>query len=151
MTDQTLAAQIDADLKQAMRDRDETRKLALRSLKTSLTEAQKTGDNRQLSDADVQKIIAKAAKQRRDAIAEYEKANRSDLAQKEEAELAILEHYLPQQLSEEQVEEIVRAVIAETGATSAQELSKVMPLAMQRTRGRAEGRVVNQIAKRLLS
>ncbi len=125
--------------------------MALRSLKTALIEAQKTGDNRQLTDADVQKIIAKAAKQRRDSIAEYQKASRPDLAQTEEAELAILESYLPQQMSEADVEVIVRQVIAETGATSAQELNKVMPLAMQRTRGQAEGRLINQIAKRLLS
>lgn len=150
MTDQTLITQIDADLKQAMRTRDETTKLALRSLKTALTEAQKAGERHELSEGEVLQIIAKAAKQRRDAIAEYEKANRPDLAQQEEAELAILERYLPQQLSEAEVEAVVRQVIAETGAASVQDLNKVMPLAMQRTRGKAEGRMVNQVARRLL-
>lgn len=151
MTDQPLLAQIDADLKQAMREREETTKLALRSLKTALTEAQKTGENHTLSDDEILKIIAKSAKQRRDAIAEYQKANRPELAQVEEAELAVLERYLPRQLSEAEIEAVVRDVIAETGATSVQDLNRVMPLAMQRTRGRAEGRVVNQVVRRLLT
>jgi uncharacterized protein len=151
MGEQALPERIDADLKQAMRERDETRKLALRSLKTALTEARKSGENMTLTDDDVIKIIAKAAKQRRDAIAEYEKGNRPDLAQKEEAELAVLEAYLPQQMSQEEVEAVVRGVIAETGAQSLQDLGRVMSLAMQRTRGQAEGREVNQAARRLLS
>jgi uncharacterized protein YqeY len=146
-----MLTQIDADLKQAMRDRDETKKLALRSLKTALTEAQKSGENHTLTDDEVLKIIAKSAKQRRDAIVEYEKANRPELAEKEAAELAVLERYLPQQLSESEIEAIVREVIAETGATSLQDLSRVMPIAMQRTRGQAEGRAVNAVVRRLLS
>jgi uncharacterized protein YqeY len=151
MTDQPLLAQIDADLKQAMRERDETTKLALRSLKTALTEAQKAGENHVLANEDILRIIAKSAKQRRDAIVEYLKANRPELAQVEEAELAVLERYLPRQLSEAEIEVIVRDAIVETGATSVQDLNRVMPLAMQRTRGQAEGRLVNQVVRRLLS
>jgi uncharacterized protein len=151
MGEQALAERIDADLKEAMRERDEIRKLTLRSLKTSLTEARKSGAEHALTDDDIIKIIAKAAKQRRDSIAEYQKANRADLVEKEEAELAVLETYLPQQMSEEEVESVVRAAIAETGAQSAQDLGRVMSLAMQRTQGRAEGREVNQAARRLLS
>lgn len=151
MTDQPLLAQIDADLKQAMRDRNETTKLALRSLKTALTEAQKSGESHVLSNEEILRIIAKSAKQRRDSIAEYLKANRPELAQAEEAELAVLERYLPRQLNEVEIEIIVRGVIDETGATSVHDLNRVMPLAMQRTRGQAEGRIVNQVVRRLLS
>lgn len=151
MTEQMLLDKIDADLKQAMRERDETAKLALRSLKTALTETQKAEGNRPLTNEDALNVITKAAKQRRDAMAEYEKAQRSDLAQKEAAELAILERYLPRQLSEAEIEMIVKEVIAETGAESPQDLNRVMPLAMQRMRGQAEGRLVNQVARRLLS
>lgn len=151
MSEQTLLTKIDADLKQAMRDRDEARKLALRSLKTALTEAQKSGENHTLSEDEVLKIIAKTAKQRRDAMAEFAKANRPELAEQEAAELAVLDQYLPRQLSEEEIEVIVREVIAETGATSLQDLSRVMPVAMQRTRGQAEGRAVNGVVRRLLS
>lgn len=151
MTDQPLLAQIDADLKQAMRDRNETTKLALRSLKTALTEAQKSGESHVLSNEEILRTIAKSAKQRRDSIAEYLKANRPELAQAEEAELAVLERYLPRQLNEVEIEIIVRGVIDETGATSVHDLNRVMPLAMQRTRGQAEGRIVNQVVRRLLS
>jgi uncharacterized protein len=151
MTEQPLLVQIDADLKQAMRDRNETTKLALRSLKTALTEAQKSGQSHNLSNEEILRIIAKSAKQRRDSIAEYQKANRPELAQAEEAELAVLERYLPQQLSEAEIEIIVRGVIDETGATSIQDLNRVMPLAMQRTGGQAEGRAVNQVVRRLLA
>lgn len=146
-----LVARIDADLKQAMRDRDETTKLALRSLKTAIIESQKVDAARVLSDADVQSILLKAAKQRRDSIAEYEKASRTDLAQQEAAELAVIERYLPRQLSETEIESIVRQVMSETGASSLKELSQVMPLVMQRTRGQADGRAVNQVVRRLLS
>lgn len=151
MTDQPLLAQIDADLKQAMRDRNETTKLALRSLKTALTEAQKSGESHVLSNEEILRTIAKSAKQRRDSIAEYLKANRPELAQAEEAELAVLERYLPRQLNEVEIEIIVRGVIDETGATSVHDLNRVMPLAMQRTRGQAEGRIDNQVVRRLLS
>src|SRR5690606_25174391 len=98
-----------------------------------------------LTDDEILKIIAKSAKQRRDSIAEYEKANRPELAEKEAAELAVLDRYLPRQLSEAEIEGIVREVIAETGATSLQDLNRVMPLAMQRTRGQADGRTVNGV------
>lgn len=151
MSEVSLLTQIDADLKQAMRNKDETTKLALRSLKSAITEAQKTGTAHTVSESEIQEILLKAAKQRRDAIAEYEKGNRPDLAAQESAELAVLERYLPRQLSETEIETIVRAVMAETGANSVQDLSKVMPLAMQRTRGQADGRVVNQVVRRLLS
>ncbi|MCB0117082.1 MAG: GatB/YqeY domain-containing protein [Caldilineaceae bacterium] len=151
MADTSLIARLDADLKQAMREKDETTKLALRSLKGAITEAEKVDASLKLTEADLEQILQKAAKQRRDAIAEYQKANRPDLAAQESAELAVLERYLPRQLTEAEIETIVRAVIAETGATSVQDMSKVMPVAMQRTRGQADGRAVNQVVRRLLS
>ena len=89
-------------------------------------------------------------RQRRDTIAEYERVGRSDLAAIEAAELAIIEQYLPQQLSPAQIEEIVRAVIAETGAQGVRDMNKVMPVAMQRVAGQADGRAVNQIVRQLL-
>ncbi len=151
MPEPSLLTQIDADLKQAMRERDETAKLALRSLKTALTEAQKSGESHVLNNDEVMQILTKAAKQRRDSIVEYEKGNRPDLAATEAAELAVLERYLPRQLSEAEIETVVKGIIDETGATSLQDLNRVMPLAMQRTRGQAEGRLVNQVVRRLLT
>jgi len=103
-----------------------------------------------LTDADLVQIIAKTAKQRRDTIAEYQRVGREDLAANESAELAIIEQYLPKQLSPEELEAIVQQVIAETGAQSVREMNKVMPLAMERVAGQADGRAVNQIVRRLL-
>jgi hypothetical protein len=147
----TLLDRIDADLKEAMRKRDETRKLALRAIKTALTEESKSGTEHALDDEQVQAVIQKQAKQRRDAAAEFERAGATERAAAERAELAVLEHYLPEQLSEADIEEIVRAAIAETGATSPKELGNVMSTVMPRVSGRADGKQVNQIARRLLS
>ena len=102
----------------------------------------------QLDDAGIQDVIRKEIKQRRESIDAYEKANRPDLAAKERAEAAILEAYLPQQMSEAEVETAVRAIISEVGS---RELSKIMPVAMSRLKGKAEGRMVNQAVTRVLA
>ena len=146
----TLAQQIDADLKTAMLARDETAKLTLRSVKTALSAATKTEDAPQLDDALVQSVLQREAKRRRDAAAEYEKAGSPERAAQELAELAVLERYLPQQLTDAEVEAIVAAVIAETGATGMAEMGKVMSAAMLRVGDRADGKRVNQAARRLL-
>ncbi|MEZ4717362.1 MAG: GatB/YqeY domain-containing protein [Caldilineaceae bacterium] len=146
----TLAQQIDADLKSAMLARDETAKLTLRSVKTALSAATKTEDAPQVDDALVQSVLQREAKRRRDAAAEYEKAGSPERAAQELAELAVLERYLPQQLTDAEVEAIVAAVIAETGATGMAEMGKVMSAAMPRVGDRADGKRVNQAARRLL-
>jgi uncharacterized protein YqeY len=151
MSEQTLLDRVNDDLKEAMRRKDETAKLALRSMKSAILEAQKSGNfSTDLTDPELVQVIGKTAKQRRDTIAEYERVGRSDLAAIEAAELAIIEQYLPQQLSPAQIEEIVRAVIAETGAQGVRDMNKVMPVAMQRVAGQADGRAVNQIVRQLL-
>ena len=147
----TLAQQIDADLKTAMLARDETAKLTLRSVKTALSAATKTEDAPQLDDALVQSVLQREAKRRRDAAAEYEKAGSPERAAQELAELAVLERYLPQQLTDAEVEAIVAAVIAETGATGMSDMGKIMSAAMPRVGDRADGKRVNQAARRLLS
>lgn len=151
MSDETLLDRVNTDLKEAMRRKDETAKLALRSIKSAILEAQKSGNfDAALTDPELVQIIAKTAKQRRDTIAEYQRVGREDLAANESAELAIIEQYLPKQLSPEELEAIVKQVIAETGAQSVREMNKVMPLAMERVAGQADGRAVNQIVRRLL-
>jgi uncharacterized protein YqeY len=145
-----LAERIDADLKQAMRAQDTIAKLALRAVKTALTEATKTGSNHSLTDEQVLAVVQREAKRRREAAAEYEKVGASEPAEQERAELAILERYLPRQLSEAEIETLTRAVIAETGATSVRDLNKVMPVIMARVAGTADGKTVSQIVRRLL-
>ncbi|RLT34120.1 MAG: GatB/YqeY domain-containing protein [Chloroflexi bacterium] len=151
MSEQTLLDRVNDDLKEAMRRKDETAKLALRSVKSAILEAQKSGNfTEALTDAELVQVIGKTAKQRRDTIVEYQRVGRPDLAAVEAAELTVIERYLPQQLSAAQLEEIVRAVIAETGAQSMRDMNKVMPVAMQRVAGQADGRAINQIVRQLL-
>ena len=133
-----------------MRERDDVAKLTLRSVKTALTEAAKSGQQHALSEEDVLAVIQREAKQRRETAQEYERLGAQEQAANELAELAVLEHYLPQQLTAAEIEEIVRNVIAETGASSPREMGRVMSAAMERLKGVADGKVVNQIARRLL-
>ena len=146
----SLWSRIDADLKDAMRAKDTVTKLALRSAKTALTEASKASADHELSDDEVIGILQREAKRRRDAAAEYTRLGAMENAAQEEAELAVLERYLPRQLSETEIEVLAREVIAETGATSVRDLGKVMSVLMGRVAGNADGRAVNQVVRRLL-
>ena len=146
----SLWIRLDNDLKQAMRAQDNISKLALRAVKTALTEASKAGSDHALTEEQVLAVIQREAKRRREAAAEYERYGATAAAEQERAELAVLEQYLPRQLSEAEVEEIARVVIVETGATSPRDLNKVMPVMMARVAGTADGKVVSQIVRRLL-
>lgn len=148
----SLELQIDLDLKDAMRNKDNVAKLVLRSVKTALTEeAKSTSQDTVLSEDEVMDVIQREAKRRRDAAAEYEKAGRSDRAAEELAELTVLERYLPQQLSEEEIRTLAREVIAEIDATSMRDMGAVMSAIMPKVAGRADGRSVNQVVRGLLS
>ncbi|MFN2204041.1 MAG: GatB/YqeY domain-containing protein [Caldilineaceae bacterium] len=146
-----LSEQIDRDLQQAMRDRDDVAKIALRSVKTALTEAAKAGESHNQSEEEVLSVIQKQAKQRRDAASEYERVGAQNRAEEERAELAVLERYLPRQLSESEIEAVVRSVIQETGASSMQDMGRVMSAAMAQLKGKADGKVVNQTVRRMLA
>lgn len=146
----SIQARIDADLHEAMRAQDTIAKLALRAVKTALTEASKAGANHELDDNQVIGVIQREAKRRREAAAEYMRVGARALAAQEEAELAILERYLPRQLDEAEIEAMARQVIAETGAASARELGKVMPVLMARLGGAADGKLASQVVRRLL-
>jgi hypothetical protein len=145
-----LQARIDADLTAAMRAQDTIAKLALRAVKTALTEASKAGADHDLDDAQVLAVIQREAKRRREAAAEYQRLGATVQADQELAELAILERYLPRQMSEAEIEALARTVIAETGATSVRDLGKVMPVLMARVAGAADGKVVSQVVRGLL-
>ncbi|RIK53612.1 MAG: glutamyl-tRNA amidotransferase [Chloroflexi bacterium] len=146
----SLQARIDADLHAAMRAQDTVAKLALRAVKTALTEASKAGANHDLDDSQVVGVIQREAKRRREAAAEYRRLGAANQAAQEEAELAILERYLPRQMDEAEIERAARQVIAETGATSARDIGKVMPALMARLAGAADGKVASQVVRRLL-
>jgi uncharacterized protein YqeY len=146
-----LVERIDADLKQAMRDKDETGKLTLRAAKTALVEARTATDNHPLTEEEAIAVLQKLAKRRRDTALEYERLGSAERAQAELAEVAILERYLPRQLDEAEVEAIARTVIAQKGATSVRDMGAVMGPVMEQVAGRADGKVVSQVVRRLLT
>lgn len=146
-----LREQLDADLKDAIRARDEIRKSTIRMIRAAIVNAEKAEGATELTDEDVQTVIAHQAKQRRDAIAEYERGSREDLAAQERAELEIIVAYLPKQLAEDEIEEAAQRKINEVGATSMTEMGAVMGPLMAEIGDRADGHIVNRIVRRLLS
>ncbi|MBV7329054.1 GatB/YqeY domain-containing protein [Chloroflexi bacterium TSY] len=148
----TLQEQINADLKVAMLNKDDVAKLTLRAVKTALTvESTKTSVGTPLDDQAVQKIIQQEAKHRRDAASAYDNAGQPERARDELAELAVLERYLPTQLTDDEIEEIVQRVLVETGASSMRDMGQVMSAVMTKVSGSADGKRVNQIVRQLLS
>ncbi|MEM7125199.1 MAG: GatB/YqeY domain-containing protein [Chloroflexota bacterium] len=148
-----LQQQINDDLKQAMLNKDDIAKLTLRDVKTGILELLKSGQvtSDSLEDAQVLSVIQRLAKRRREAASEFEKAGQDDRAAEELSELKVLEKYLPQQMSEDEITLIIKEIIAETGASSAREMGKVMSAAMAKVSGKADGKLVNQIARTLLA
>ncbi|MCX6309505.1 MAG: GatB/YqeY domain-containing protein [Bacteroidia bacterium] len=147
-----LAEQIDADLKAAMIARDEVRKLTVRGIKKEIIEAQTApGANGEITDDMILKIVTKLLKQRKDSAAIYVQQNRPELAENEMLEAAILESYLPKQMSPEELEAAVKAIVAETGAASPKDMGKVMGLASKQLAGKAEGRLISEMVKNVLN
>ena len=147
-----LFEQISEDIKSAMKARDKVRLETLRNIKKVFLEAKTApGANDTLEDADALKIIQKLAKQGRESAATFAQQNRQDLADAELAQVAVIESYLPQQLTEEEIEERVKAIIAETGATTMRDMGRVMGIASKQMAGVADGRVISAIVKRSLS
>ncbi|PSQ79384.1 MAG: glutamyl-tRNA amidotransferase [Bacteroidetes bacterium QH_8_67_23] len=144
-----LEDQIADDLKAAMRAKDDARRRALRSLRAALAEKARAGG--ELAEEDERKVLQKQAKQRREALQQYEDAGRDDLAEKERAELAVIEDYLPERLGDEELDRELEAIIEETGAASMSDMGRVMGTAMDRLRGRAQGGRVQKHVKALLS
>jgi len=147
----TLEEQLNADLREAMRAGDEPRKLAIRAVKTAVTEAKVAGSEmRELNDEEVLAIIAKQVKQRRESVIEFARAGRQDLVAGEEAEIAALMPYLPAQMSEEEIRARAQEVIAELGVTDARGFGAVMKRMTSELRGRADGQAINRIVRELL-
>jgi len=148
--------QIVDQIKTAMKEGDKVRLGVLRMVKSKLQEAEvagraKKGRDHTLSDDDAVQVIAAYAKQRRDSIQSYRDGGREDLATKEEAELEILQDYLPKQLSADDIRGIVQEAIGESNASSMKDIGAVMQLVMPRVKGAADGKLVNQIARELLT
>ncbi len=148
----TLFEQISEDIKAAMKARDRVRLDTLRNIKKVFLEAKTApGANDTLEDADALKIIQKLAKQGRESAATFAQQNRQDLADSELAQVAVIESYLPQQLGEAEIEAQVREIIAATGASSMKDMGKVMGMASKQMAGKADGRAISTVVRRLLS
>lgn len=138
------------DMKAAMKEKDVLRKNAIQMTRAAILQIEKDKQIT-LDDEAVIEVIAKEVKKRKDSISDFEKGGRADLVEKTNAEIAALAGYLPAQLSEAEITELVKAAISETGATSVRDMGKVMANIMPKTRGKADGSVVNGIVKSLLS
>ncbi len=137
-------------IKEAMLAKDSVRLSSLRAIKSAFLLAQTEKGAGDLNDTAKQKIIQKQVKQRKDAAAIYLEQNRKDLASDEMAQVAILEEFLPEQLSEDKIREVVTAVIAQVGASSMADMGKVMGTVNQQLAGKADGKLIAQIVKSLL-
>ena len=148
----TLFEQVSKDIVAAMKAKDKVRLEALRNIKKYFIEAKTApGANDTLSDDAALKILAKLAKQGRDTAALYREQNRPDLAEQEEGQAAVIEGYLPRALTADELEAEVRAIIAETGAASPKDMGKVMGVASKRLAGKADGKAIADLVKRLLT
>ncbi|MBO5060011.1 MAG: GatB/YqeY domain-containing protein [Clostridia bacterium] len=146
----TLKERLAEDLKSAMKDKDVVRKNVVQLVRAGVLQFEK--DNKvTLDDSGVLEVIAKQLKQRKDSLPDYEKSGRDDLIATLKAEMDVLMEYLPKQLSKEELEAIVKEIIAELGASSIKDMGKVMAEAKAKTVGRADGRMINEIAKGLLA
>lgn len=144
--------QVSNDIKSAMLAKDKVRLEALRGIKKEFLEAKTAkGADGELTDDMAMKILAKMVKQRKESAQIYTEQNRPDLAEPELAEAAVIETYLPKQMNEEELTEALKAIIAQVGATTPQEMGKVMGVATKQSAGRADGRAISAKVKELLA
>ena len=147
-----LAERVDTDLKDAMRAKDATKLGVLRMLKSALEYAaiEKSGAEAELNDAEAAQVVRKQVKQRQDSIESFEKGGRAELAAKEKEELSILQAYLPQGMSADELAKVVRDTIAGVGATSKAQMGAVMTALQEKAAGRADGKTLNQEVQKQL-
>lgn len=144
--------QISNDIKEAMKARDKVRLETLRNIKKVFLEAKTApGANDTLEDTDAMKILAKLAKQGKESAATFVQQNRQDLADAELAQVSVIEAYLPKPMTEEEIEAAVKEIIAQTGAAGMKDMGKVMGVASKQMAGKADGRIISGIVKKLLA
>lgn len=147
----SLLDRLNQDMKQAMRNKEKEELATIRMLKASLqNEALKLGKD-ELSEEEELAVLSRELKQRKDSLQEYENAGRNDLAEKSEREIELIQSYMPDQLSEEELDEIVQETINEVGATSKSDMGQVMSAIMPKVKGKADGSQVNQLVQKHLS
>lgn len=146
-----LEQQIQKDIMEAMKAKDAVRLNAVRAIKSEILLAKTAGVNKELQDSDILKLIQKLSKQRKESAEQFRAGGREDLAANELSEAAILDAYLPEPLSEEELEARLKAIVAEVGATSPADMGKVMGAATRQLAGLADGKAISAIVRKLLS
>jgi len=148
----SLETQIVTEMKEAMKARNEGVLRALRAIKAEIIKAKTDpGAGGSIDEATEQKFLQKMMKQRRDSLDIFEKQGREDLAAKEKEEMAVIEKFLPKQLEEAELKEIIKQIVAETGASSAADMGKVMGVASKQLAGKADGKTISSIVKEILA
>ena len=145
----SLREQIKEDIKAAMRAKETEKRDTLRNIQTAIKQIE-VDERKELTDAEVEKILMKYAKQREEGIKQFKEAGREDLLTKEEAELALVKQYLPEPMEEDELKIILQSIIAKVGATGMQDMGKIMGAAKQAVGSRADGARINKVAKKLL-
>jgi len=147
-----LMERISSDLKQAMKAREQLRLETLRSLRAALMEREieRRGAGQPMSPEDEIAVLVTAVKKRRESIEQFQKGGRADLVDQEQRELAIIQEYLPKQMSEEEVRTVIEEIVTQTGGGTPTDFGKVMPLVMKQVKGRADGRLVQELVRKRL-
>ena len=146
----SLKEKLNEDLKQAMRDKEVVKRDSIRAINTMIKQIE-VDERRVLDDTEVIKLIQRGIKQREEAISQYSAASRDDLVQKEQEQVDVFMLYLPKQLSDEELENGMKEIISEVGATSLKDMGKVMGVASKKFAGVADGKRINEMVKKLLS
>jgi len=146
----SLKEKINSDLKDAMKSGDKVKLSTIRLIRASILEFEKSGSGKELNEEEEIKLLSTAAKKRREAIDEFQKAGRKELAEKENAELEIITSYMPKQLTESELETEIKKIAAEIGAAGKKDFPKLMPLAAKTFKGMAEGKIVKLIVEKVL-
>lgn len=147
----SLEARVMAALKEAMKAKDEAAKRSLRSIKSAIQMVRTDGSGKDLDEAGEIKLVQKLVKQRKDSLTIFEEQGREDLAAIEREEIAVIEKFLPQQLSEDELTSLIKGIMEKTGATSMKDMGKVMGMATKELAGRADGKTVSNLVKQLLA
>jgi uncharacterized protein YqeY len=147
----SLEVKLMTDLKEAMKSKDQPALRSIRAAKAAILLLKTDGSGKELDESGEIKLIQKLVKQRQDSLDIFEKQNREDLAVKEREEIAVLQRYLPKQLSEEELTPIIQEIIEKTGSTNMKDMGKVMGMASSQLAGKADGKSISAIVKKLLS
>lgn len=146
----SLKEKINSDLKEAMKAKDKIRLQTIRSIRALILEYEKSGKTEEMTPEHEIALLTSAAKKRKESIEQYKNADREDLVATEEAELKVIQEYLPKQLTEAEVFDKIKEIAAELGASSKQDFPKLMPAAMKSLKGQADGKMVKELVSKLL-